>query len=101
LKHHAVLGPLEIAVAVCTLRARINSASFSDPRSTLRYLDLSGMSVDEQEKLRSTVLLGTGLEIIEVSEAMMMRFVGLERLWTAVGWECINEGHRCWFQRTS
>jgi len=101
LKNHTVLGPLEEAVAICKLRSRINSASFSKPGSTLKYLDLSAMRADEQEKLRTSILFGTDLEIIEVSGAVGGSFAGLERLWKAVGWEMRSEGRRCWFQQRS
>ena len=98
-KHHTVLSPLEEAVSICKLRSRSNSASFSKPGSALRYLDLSGMRMEEQEKLRRSVLFGTGLEIIEVSEGKGLKVAGMERLWRAVGWEMISEGRRAWFQR--
>jgi hypothetical protein len=100
-KYRTVLGALEEASAICKLRRRIHLSLEMVLENKLRYLDVSGMSLLEQGKLRSSMLLGARLEAIEVSEQMLGRFEILGRLCRAVEWDVRSEGRRSWLRRNS
>jgi len=64
-KHEAILEPMRNAIAMCRLRRRLDSVTLSDSKegrrageSTLRYLNLSSISADEQGQIKQSVLLG-------------------------------------------
>jgi len=103
-KHHAILDPMEEAVAVCKVRCRINSTASSSTSETsrLRVLDISGMSTAEQGKIGMSVLLGPQsgvLERIKLSEKVLRRVGILGRVCRAVGWDVESTGRMCWIVR--
>lgn len=100
-KYATVLDPMAIAVAICKIRQRISSvpvSSYASSAPMLKRLDISGMGLEQQEKIRMSILLGAqsgGLEVIEISEKVPGRVSNLKRICTAVGWDMEYVGSRC------
>jgi hypothetical protein len=106
LKYDSVLSPMEQAIAVCKLRQRINSswqsAASCSQHSHLRYLDISSLSVVEQGKIRTSILMGpqsSPLEIIEISDKVLTKYGVLPKLCEGVGWKLKSMERRCWLKR--
>ncbi|KAA8569974.1 hypothetical protein EYC84_002312 [Monilinia fructicola] len=60
-KYTTVLDTMERAIAICKLRRRLSTTplpTFTDAKHSLRYLDIRGMALAEQSKIRSSILLG-------------------------------------------
>ncbi|KAH6682999.1 hypothetical protein B0J14DRAFT_574837 [Halenospora varia] len=111
-KYHNVLEPMAKSVAICKLRRRLNSVVVKSKtgneqesrRSRLRYLDVRNMVIEEQQKIRTSVLLAeqsSPLEIIEISEYVHLQDELLEKVCGAVGWRVCHGGRSCWLERKS
>lgn len=110
-KYHSVLEPMAKSVAICKLRRRLNSVVVKPKtmntqerrKSSLRYLDIRNMAIEEQRKIRTSVLLAehsSPLDIIEISEYVHLQDELLEKVCEAVGWKVCNGGRSCWLERT-
>ena len=90
-----VLGPMRDAVAVCKLRRRLASVSLVAAKiymekSSLRYLNLGSMDVEEQGMITNSVLLGEQskpLELIVVSGIESEDYGVLGKLSEGCGWK--------------
>ncbi|KAH9217846.1 hypothetical protein DL95DRAFT_385971 [Leptodontidium sp. 2 PMI_412] len=106
-KHEAILEPMRNAIALCRLRHRLDSVVLSEDgrqvrASTLRYLNLSSISAEEQGQIKQSVLLGSqtgSLEVIELANIPWEDFQALPRLCAAVGWREHWEDKRVWVER--
>jgi hypothetical protein len=101
-KYLPVLSSIADAVAVCRLRRRLNTIPPSCRTSggKLRYLDIRSMDVEEQRRLKTSVLLGESkLEIVEFSESVYLTDERMGRVLGSVGWGVRCRGGRCWIER--
>ncbi|KAF7956113.1 hypothetical protein EAE96_005033 [Botrytis aclada] len=100
-KYTTVLEPMERAIAITKLRRRISSTplpTFTDVKHSLRYLDIRGMTLAEQSKIRSSILLGkqsVALNVIAVNDRLMDREGTLKEICASVGWTVKRDGRRC------
>lgn len=94
------------AIAICKLRKRINSVSFAQTPTTsthlknLKYLDIQDMSISEQRKLFTSLLLSgyTTLERIRIGEWGASDEI-LGCVCRGVGWRVVSRGRECWVER--
>jgi len=108
-KYMTVLSPIADAVAICRLRRRLASVPANNPMGVregrklkLRYLDIRSMDIEEQRKVKGSVLLGeccAGLEVIELSESVYLTDERMGRVLGSVGWGVRCRGGRCWIER--
>ncbi|KAM0155612.1 hypothetical protein ACHAPG_005824 [Botrytis cinerea] len=100
-KYTTVLEPMERAIAITKLRRRISSTplpTFTGGGHSLRYLDIRGMTLAEQSKIRSSILLGkqsVALNVIAVNDRLMDREGTLKEICASVGWTVKRDGRRC------
>ncbi|RDL40139.1 uncharacterized protein BP5553_00118 [Venustampulla echinocandica] len=105
-----ILGPMGRAVALCKLRKRLNSVSVNRSgnmhhkfrMSGLQYLDIRSLPIEEQRKIRTSILLGQHsqpLGIIQISGSEFFEDGMLHRLCSAVGWRFCWRGGRAWIAR--
>ncbi|TGO54611.1 hypothetical protein BCON_0104g00070 [Botryotinia convoluta] len=100
-KYTTVLEPMERAIAITKLRRRISSTplpTFTGVKHSLRYLDIRGMTLAEQSKIRSSILLGkqsVALNVIAVNDRLMDREGTLKEICASVGWTVKRDGRRC------
>lgn len=104
LKFLTVQTPITDAVAICKLRCRLNTVEVKSEKETprLRYLDIRSMAMEEQRKLKMSVLLGgccPHLRIVEFSEEVYLTDERMPRVFGAVGWRVRCRGRRCWIER--
>jgi len=103
-KYSSVLRPMNDAVQLCKLRRRLSSITLKTliPKlSSLRYLDIRSMDVNEKSKIGGSVLLATcssNVEIIEIGEYLSEKD-GLRKLCSAVGWRMKDCRGRLWIER--
>lgn len=100
------LTPIADAVAICKLRQRIN---FTTPNAEthykvpkIAYLDIRSMDIEEQRKLKMSVLLGDAcpeLRVVEFAEEMYLTDERMGKVFGAVGWRLVCRGGRCWIRR--
>lgn len=98
-KSSSMLKTIRTAVAICKLRRRLNDVPLpGTPQSSLKYLDLRSMALDEQCLIGESVLLGHhsgALRAVEICEEV---FGGedrevLSRAIESVGWK-VEGGNR-------
>ncbi|KAI9640020.1 hypothetical protein NHQ30_011582 [Ciborinia camelliae] len=100
-KYTTVLDTMERAIAICKLRRRISITplpTFTGVKHSLRYLDIRGMTLAEQSKIRSSILLGkhsAALNVIAVNDRLMDREGTLKGICASVGWTVKRDGRRC------
>lgn len=100
-KYTTVLDTMERAIAICKLRRRLSTTplpTFTDAKHSLRYLDIRGMALAEQSKIRSSILLGkqsVALDVIAVNDRLMDREGTLKEICASVGWTVKRDGRRC------
>ncbi|CAD6446088.1 c20d0b28-dfd2-415c-8aca-a5a420d74d9d [Sclerotinia trifoliorum] len=100
-KYTTVLEPMERAIAITKLRRRISITplpTFTGAKHSLRYLDIRGMTLAEQSKIRSSILLGKqsmALDVIAVNDRLMDREGTLKEICASVGWNLKRDGRRC------
>ncbi|QSZ32386.1 hypothetical protein DSL72_001960 [Monilinia vaccinii-corymbosi] len=100
-KYATVLDTMERAIAICKLRRRLSTTplpNFTDTKHSLRYLDIRGMTLAEQSKIRSSILLGkqsVALDVIAVDDGLMDREGTLKEICASVGWAVKRDGRRC------
>ncbi|KAF7887986.1 uncharacterized protein EAF01_011140 [Botrytis porri] len=100
-KYTTVLEPMERAIAITKLRRRISNTPlplFNGVKHSLRYLDIRGMTLAEQSKIRSSILLGkqsVALNVIAVNDRLMDREGTLKEICASVGWTVKRDGRRC------
>lgn len=107
-KHESIFGPAKDAVAVCRLKQRLQSISprpFSGTlgaTSTVRYLDISTIPPQEQEKMKQTVLWSKEsmpLAVIEVSGVKKCPSASFLNISRTFGWQAGYTDERCWLER--
>ncbi|RAL62197.1 hypothetical protein DID88_002681 [Monilinia fructigena] len=100
-KYTTVLDTMERAIAICKLRRRLSTTplpTFAGAKHSLRYLDIRGMTLAEQSKIRSSTLLGkqsVALDVIAVNDRLMDREGTLKEICASVGWSVKRDGRRC------
>lgn len=100
-KYTTVLEPMERAIAITKLRRRISVTplpTVTGAKHSLRYLDIRGMTLAEQSKIRSSILLGRqsmALDVIAVNDRLMDREGTLKEICASVGWNLKRDGRRC------
>ncbi|KAB8298751.1 hypothetical protein EYC80_000926 [Monilinia laxa] len=100
-KYTIVLDTMERAIAICKLRRRLSTTplpTFAGAKHSLRYLDIRGMALAEQSKIRSSILLGkqsVALDVIAVNDRLMDREGTLKEICASVGWTVKRDGRRC------
>jgi hypothetical protein len=106
-RYESIFGPAKDAVKICRLKQRLQSIL---PRScsrsscivpSIRYLDVSSIPPQEQEKLKQSVLLSGSsmpLTVIEFSGIKIKHNLS-PGLCRAVGWETDCTGGRYWVKR--
>ena len=113
-KFASVLGPMEKAAALCKLRQRLNSVvlkpaagqsgNWEELKPSLRYLDISSLALDEQRKIRRSVLLSKEtwpLEVIEICERVSFGDEVLPKVCKAVRWDPKWRARRSWLVRSN
>lgn len=103
LSSRMVLNPMEEAIAVCKLRTRVNSVPEpSTKRSTLRYLDISCVSLSQQRAIKISVLLGpqsAPLNTIVLADSLPHTSFLSSRVFGALGWEIRHSRSWLWLTR--
>jgi hypothetical protein len=106
-RYESILGPAKDAVTICRLKHRLHSIS---PKSCtrcicsvpkIRYLDMSSMPPQEQEKLKQSVLWsGKSMPLAVIEFSGIKNKSNLSPgLCGAVGWQTGISGERYWVER--
>lgn len=104
-KHDTVLDTMQRAIAICNLRRRLSNTplpNITNAKHALRYLDIRDMTLAEQSKIRSSILLGKqsmALDVIAVNDRLMDREGTLKEICASVGWKVKRDGRRCLLAR--
>ncbi|KAG9246472.1 hypothetical protein BJ878DRAFT_540267 [Calycina marina] len=98
-KHSVILDPMAKAVAVCSLRKRLNVTTIlpNEQQPRLRHLDITSLSMPEQEKLQTSILFGKQAQYLQsftIGEAVGKNEI-LETLVKAVGWHITSGSKKC------